>query len=78
MEPGEEKALDAVAAMSRGQIVDLNRQIAIEAAQLSVELKLCMTDSILLVTAQAYGATLWTQDAHFKEIAGVRYIEKKA
>ena len=31
-----------------------------------------MADSIILATAQAEGATLWTQDAHFREIDGVR------
>jgi toxin FitB len=31
-ELGEERALDAVGAMSRGEIVDFNRQTAIEAA----------------------------------------------
>ena len=36
-----------------------------------------MADSIILATARAYDATLWTQDAHFKGIEGVRYIEKK-
>ena len=78
LEFGEERALNAVGSMSAGEIVDLNRQIAIDAAQLSVELKLAMADSVILATARAYGATLWTQDAHFKGIDGVEYIEKKA
>jgi len=73
---GEERAMDAMGVMSRGEIVDLNRQAAIEAARLSVQLKLSMADSIILATAQAYEATLWTQDAHFKDIEGVRFIEK--
>lgn len=33
-----------------------------------------MADSVILATSRAYGATLWTQDAHFKGIAGVRFI----
>jgi toxin FitB len=73
---GEERALDAAGSMSIGKIVDLTRQIAIEAALLSTELKLAMADSIILATARAYSATLWTQDVHFKEIEGVRYVEK--
>jgi predicted nucleic acid-binding protein len=75
---GEERALEAAAILSRGEIADLDRQIAIEAAQLSIEHKLSMADSIILATAQAHQATLWTQDAHFKEIPGVRYIEKRS
>jgi predicted nucleic acid-binding protein len=36
-----------------------------------------MADSIILATARAYNATLWTQDEDFKDIEGVKYIEKK-
>ena len=36
-----------------------------------------MADSIILATARIFEATLWTQDAHFQGIDGVRYIEKK-
>jgi len=75
-ELGEEKALEAVGILSTGEIVDLDRQVAIEAAQLSLELKLAMADSIILATARSHQATLWTQDAHFKYIDGVRFIEK--
>ncbi len=76
LEFGEERALDAAGVMSRGTIVALDRQDAIDAARLSAQLKLSMADSLILATAQAYDATLWTQDAHFKDLPGVRYIEK--
>jgi predicted nucleic acid-binding protein len=36
-----------------------------------------MADSLIFATARAYDAILWTQDAHFKDIEGVRYIERK-
>ena len=74
---GEERALDAAGSMGDGMIMDLNRQIAVEAASFSARLKLAMADSIILATARAYEAVLWTQDEHFKDIEGVRYIEKK-
>lgn len=74
---GEERALDAMGIMSLGTIIDLDRQIAIHAAQISNELKLAMADSIILATARAYAAVLWTQDEHFKGIEGVKYKEKK-
>jgi predicted nucleic acid-binding protein len=77
LELGDELALDAVGSMSRGVMVELNQQDAIEAARLSVHLKLAMADSIILATARAYEATLWTQDVHFKDIDGVQYIKKK-
>jgi len=73
---GDERALEAIGLMSLGQIVELDRQIAINAALISNELKLAMADSIILATARAYEATLWTQDADFVEIEGVKYVEK--
>jgi predicted nucleic acid-binding protein len=74
---GEERALDAMGVMSLGTTVDLDRQIAVDAAQISNELKLAMADSIILATTRAHNAILWTQDEHFKNIEGVEYIEKK-
>ena len=78
LETGEESALQAVGIMSLGRIVELDRKIAVDAAQLSLGLKLAMADSIILATAREYEAVLWTQDAHFKSIEGIKYIEKKA
>lgn len=74
---GEEQALNALGVMSAGIVVDLDRKIAIDAATLSIELKLAMADSLILATAHTHNATLWTQDAHFKDIEGARYIEKR-
>ena len=73
----EDAALLAVGWMSQGQEVALERNIALEAARLSRELKLAMADSVILATARAHRATLWTQDAHFKGMDGVNYVEKK-
>jgi predicted nucleic acid-binding protein len=73
----EDGALKAVAQMLQGQVVDLNAPLAIRAAKTSLDLGLPMADSIILATAIAHEATLWTQDEHFKDIAGVRYVEKQ-
>ena len=73
----EDAALLAVGLMSHGREIVLERKIAIDAAHISRELRLPMADSIILATAHAYNATLWTQDAHFKDLEGVKYIEKK-
>jgi predicted nucleic acid-binding protein len=75
---GEGVALQAIAVMQQGAVVDLNVDLAIEAARLSLEMKLPMADSIILATAQAFGATLWTQDVDFKGIKGVRFIKKRS
>ncbi|MFH1634713.1 MAG: type II toxin-antitoxin system VapC family toxin [Chloroflexota bacterium] len=74
---GENAALVNIGDMHQGQIVDLTTPIALQAAKLSTELKIAMADSIILATARAYNATLWTQDSDFEGIEGVEYIEKK-
>jgi predicted nucleic acid-binding protein len=74
---GEGEALQAAAMMAQGQVIELDTTLALEAAKLSAEEKLPMADSIMLVTARAYDATLWTQDTDFEGIAGVKYVEKQ-
>jgi len=76
-ELGEDEALQVIGIMSLGIVVELNRDIAIHAANISLELKLAMADSIILATARANNATLWTQDEHFKGLDEVKYVEKK-
>lgn len=77
IEKNRNDALEAVAIMKDGRIIDLDESLALVAAELSHELKLPLADSIILATARAHNATLWTQDAHFKGMDGVKYIEKK-
>ena len=73
---GEGDALQSVAMMEQGQVVELDRTLALSAAKISIDLKIPMADSIILATARSYKATLWTQDVDFKGIEGVQYIEK--
>ena len=63
--------------MHSGRIVDLDESLALSAAQISIETKLPMADSLILATARAVHATLWTQDEHFKAMEGVKYVDKK-
>ncbi len=74
---GEGDALQAVAVMIQGNVVDLDVDLALSAAKVSMELGLPMADSVMLATAQAHSATLWTQDADFDGIAGVQYIARR-
>ena len=69
----ESLALQAIALMYQGRIVDLSAPLAIDAARLSRREALPMADSIMLATSRAFGATLWTQDADFEAIPDVRY-----
>ena len=73
---GESDALQAVALMQQGTVVDLTSTIALDSARTSVELKLHMADSLILTTARAYGATLWTQDVDFEGLEGVEFAPK--
>jgi predicted nuclease of predicted toxin-antitoxin system len=74
---GEEGALQAIGIMSLGIITDLTQEITVNTANISNEFKIAMADSIILATTRANNTTLWTQDADFEGIGGVRYIEKK-
>lgn len=73
---GRHAAAVATGAMAKGHIVALDLKLGLRAARLSVDSGLPMADSIILATARAHGATLWTQDAHFEGIDGVRYKAK--
>ena len=73
----EGDALQAVAMMEQGQVIELNSSLALSAAKISLELKLPMADSLILATTRANGATLWTQDADFKDLENIKYISKK-
>jgi predicted nucleic acid-binding protein len=70
---GEPAALQAAALMHQGRVVELGANLALAAARLSVQERLPLADSIILATARAHGATLWTQDADFEGREGVRY-----
>lgn len=74
---GRSAALDAVAAMRQAQIVPLTEALAMNAASVSIARSLPMADSIVLATALAHNATLWTQDAHFAGIPEVRYVARQ-
>ncbi len=36
-----------------------------------------MADSLICITAKMHNALLWTQDYDFKNLEGVRFVEKK-
>lgn len=74
---GEGPALQAVAQMQQGRVIDLDAPLALAAARLGVDAKLPLADSVVLATARQHGATLWTQDADFEGVAGVKYRARK-
>ena len=75
---GEAAALAAVATMRQGQVADLDTAIAVAAAQLSTAHNISLADSIILANAHAFGANIWTQDAHLQGLASVNFKEKRS
>lgn len=73
-ERGEGDALRVASQMQSGTVIDLDPTLALEAARHPLPL----ADSIIYATALGHGATLWTQDEHFKNLPGVRYFPKPA
>ena len=69
----EARALQAIAQMKQGRIIDLTEDVALSAALISLKHRLPMADSLLYATGCAQGATLWTQDEHFKGLDRVQF-----
>lgn len=76
-ERGEEDALQVIAVMRQGIIVNLTPEISLLAAKRSLDYQIPMADSIVLATALFYEATIWTQDDDFKGIKSVKYFPKR-
>ena len=74
---GEGAALRVAAQMQQGKVVDLDRALALSAAKISLDTKLPRADSVILATARANSAILWTQDSDFAKIKGVKYASKQ-
>jgi predicted nucleic acid-binding protein len=72
-ELGDEVASQALALMRQGELVEIDLGLALAATRHSLPL----ADSLIYATALAHGAELWTQDAHFEGLPGVRYFEKR-
>lgn len=75
-ETGENEALQSIAAMQKGSIVDLTANLAIKAAKLSLKHALPMADSVILATANVYKCVIWTQDSDFENLERVKFFPK--
>ena len=69
-------ALQYIAVMQQGEVVDLDADLALRAAVLGQQHKLPLADSIIYATAQRANALVWTQDADFEGLSDVRYWKK--
>jgi toxin FitB len=70
---GHEAASRAVTYMQRGRLIDIDSALVLDAASSGLPL----ADSLIYATTQLYSAELWTQDAHFEGLPGVKYFPKK-
>lgn len=75
-ELGEEKADQVIAFTQVCQVVPLDTEIALAAAEACRNHKLATADAIIFATARQRGATLLTCDAHFAGLPGVTLIDK--
>lgn len=73
-EAGEETASAALSLMQRGRVKEVDVALAMRA----VATGLPLADSLIYATALENGATLWTQDADFDGLPGVRFLAKTA
>ena len=58
--------------MGRGRVVDIDLALVRQA----ITLNLPLADSLIYATAQAHKAILWTQNAHFEGLPGVKFFAK--
>jgi len=73
---GKDYADEFIETMLTAEIVPLDTELSLNAANISREHKLAMADSIIYATALQYNAVLWTTDKHFEGLPNVRYFDK--
>lgn len=73
---GEEAALQAMALLEQATVVELDAELARQAVALGLAHRLPLADSIVLATARAFDAELWTQDGDFEDLPRVHYRPK--
>ena len=71
---GEKQALLAIATLSQTIIVDVSQEIAMEAADFSLEHDLHFSDALVYATARHWKAKLYTSDSHLRTLKDVSFI----
>jgi predicted nucleic acid-binding protein len=70
----EDKALIAIAMITQNQVQDMTQEVALTAADLSLEYNLGMADSLILAHSRIHKAKLITLDNDFSDIKDVKVI----
>ncbi len=77
IESNEDAAISLIGHLRECEIIDIDFYLLILAAKLGKEFKLPFADSLVVAVAKIYNATIYTHDAHSKDLSSnVRYIEK--
>lgn len=71
---GEHAALETVAALGHTVLVPVDQEIALAAADYSLEHGLRFSDALVYATARRHGADLYTSDEALKALPGVRFL----
>lgn len=72
----EDRALSAIAFLTQHTITDLSQEVALTAADLSIQHKLAMADSFVLAHAHIAGALLVTLDNDFAGLPGTKVLRR--
>ena len=75
-ECSEEEALIAAAQLAQTDLIPLSESLALAAADIGLEHRLAMAESIVYATALTHQAELVTSDGDFKGLPRVRYLKK--
>jgi predicted nucleic acid-binding protein len=62
--------------MRLGRVIDVTDRRAVAAADIAVKHKLAMADAVIYSMAREFAATLWTQNADYDGLEGVKFFAK--
>lgn len=71
---GEHAALEDVAALGHTRLVPVDQEVALAAADYSLEFGLHFADALIYATARRFHAELFSSDPALKGLPGVRFV----
>lgn len=73
-ERDEALAMEVIALTEQAQVVELDTNLALAAADAALAHRLAMADAVIYACARSHTATVVTSDAHFEHLPGVQYL----
>jgi predicted nucleic acid-binding protein len=73
-ERDEALAMEVIALTQQAQVVELDTNLALAAADAALAHRLAMADAVIYACARSHTATVVTSDAHFEHLPGVQYL----